>query len=54
VTHLTLYDRIWTEHPVDEARECTCLLYVDRHVVHEVESPQALAGRPDADHATDF
>ena len=47
----TLYDKIWDDHLVHEAPDGTCLLYVDRHLVHEVTSPQAfdglrLAGRP--------
>ena len=47
----TLYDKIWDAHLVDEAEDGTCLLYIDRHLVHEVTSPQAfeglrLAGRP--------
>jgi 3-isopropylmalate/(R)-2-methylmalate dehydratase large subunit len=37
----TLYDKIWRDHLVDEAPDGTCLLYVDRHLVHEVDSPQA-------------
>jgi 3-isopropylmalate/(R)-2-methylmalate dehydratase large subunit len=39
----TLYDKIWRDHLVDEAPDGTCLLYVDRHLVHEVDSPQAFA-----------
>ena len=39
----TLYDKIWRDHVVDEAPDGTCLLYVDRHLVHEVDSPQAFA-----------
>ena len=35
----TLYDKIWRDHLVDEAPDGTCLLYVDRHLVHEVDSP---------------
>jgi 3-isopropylmalate/(R)-2-methylmalate dehydratase large subunit len=47
----TLYDKIWDAHVVDEAEDGTCLLYIDRHLVHEVTSPQAFeglrtAGRP--------
>ena len=47
----TLYDKIWDAHVVHEAEDGTCLLYIDRHLVHEVTSPQAfeglrLAGRP--------
>jgi len=39
--HQTLYDKIWRDHVVDETPDGTCLLYVDRHLVHEVDSPQA-------------
>jgi len=39
----TLYDKIWRDHVVDEAPDGTSLLYVDRHLVHEVDSPQAFA-----------
>ena len=39
--HRTLYDKIWRDHLVDETPDGTCLLYVDRHLVHEVDSPQA-------------
>ena len=37
----TLYDMIWNEHLVNEQPDGICLLYVDRHIVHEVDSPQA-------------
>ena len=37
----TLYDKIWNDHLVDEQPDGTCLLYIDRHLVHEVTSPQA-------------
>lgn len=40
----TLYDKIWDAHVVHEANDGTCLLYVDRHLVHEVTSPQAFEG----------
>ncbi|MBB5223941.1 3-isopropylmalate/(R)-2-methylmalate dehydratase large subunit [Amaricoccus macauensis] len=40
----TLYDKIWDAHLVDEASDGTCLLYIDRHLVHEVTSPQAFEG----------
>ena len=40
----TLYDKIWDDHLVDEADDGTCLLYIDRHLVHEVTSPQAFEG----------
>ena len=47
----TLYDKIWDAHVAHEADDGTCLLYIDRHLVHEVTSPQAfeglrMAGRP--------
>ena len=37
----TLYDKIWDAHLVDEQDDGTCVIYVDRHLVHEVTSPQA-------------
>ena len=40
----TLYDKIWDDHVVDEQEDGTCLLYIDRHLVHEVTSPQAFEG----------
>ena len=40
----TLYDKIWDAHLVDEAPDGTALLYIDRHLVHEVTSPQAFEG----------
>ena len=40
----TLYDKIWDDHLVDEQKDGTCLLYIDRHLVHEVTSPQAFEG----------
>ena len=40
----TLYDKIWDAHVVDEQDDGTCLLYIDRHLVHEVTSPQAFEG----------
>jgi 3-isopropylmalate/(R)-2-methylmalate dehydratase large subunit len=40
----TLYDKIWDSHLVHEAPDGTCLLYVDRHLIHEVTSPQAFEG----------
>src|SRR4029078_11228510 len=40
----TLYDKIWDDHLVDEQPDGTCLLYIDRHLVHEVTSPQAFEG----------
>ena len=53
----TLFDKIWANHLVDTQEDGTCLIYIDRHLVHEVTSPQAFAGlraagrgvrRPDA------
>ena len=53
----TLYDKIWEQHLVDRQEDGTCVLYIDRHLVHEVTSPQAFEGlrnsgrkvrRPDA------
>ncbi len=40
----TLYDKIWDTHVAHEADDGTCLLYIDRHLVHEVTSPQAFEG----------
>jgi len=40
----TLYDKIWDAHVVDQSEDGTCLLYIDRHLVHEVTSPQAFEG----------
>ena len=40
----TLYDKIWDEHLVYQQDDGTSLLYVDRHLVHEVTSPQAFEG----------
>ena len=53
----TLFDKIWDAHVVETLGDGTCLLYIDRHLVHEVTSPQAFEGlrvagravrRPDA------
>ena len=40
----TLYDKLWDEHVVHQQDDGTCLLYIDRHLVHEVTSPQAFEG----------
>ena len=40
----TLYDKIWKDHLVDQQDDGTALLFVDRHLVHEVTSPQAFEG----------
>jgi len=44
----TLFDKIWDGHVVDTQDDGTCLIYIDRHLVHEVTSPQAFAGLRDA------
>jgi 3-isopropylmalate/(R)-2-methylmalate dehydratase large subunit len=53
----TLFDKVWDAHVVEKLEDGTCLLYIDRHLVHEVTSPQAFEGlrltgrrvrRPDA------
>ena len=53
----TLFDKVWHSHVVDRTEDGTCILYIDRHLVHEVTSPQAFEGlrlagrqvrRPDA------
>ena len=40
----TLYEKIWNEHIVHKQDDSTTLLYVDRHLIHEVTSPQAFEG----------
>eukprot|EP01037_Dinobryon_pediforme_P023657 gene23657-25164_t len=40
----TLYDKIWDDHVVDQQPDGNCILYIDRHLVHEVTSPQAFEG----------
>src|SRR5262249_21919711 len=44
----TLFDKIWNDHLVHEEDDGTCLLYVDRHLVDEVDSPQAFAALRDS------
>ena len=53
----TLFDKVWNAHVVERLPDGTCVLYIDRHLVHEVTSPQAFEGlrlagrrvrRPDA------
>jgi 3-isopropylmalate/(R)-2-methylmalate dehydratase large subunit len=44
MTARTLYDKIWDDHVVHQSDDGTCLLYIDRHLVHEVTSPQAFEG----------
>ncbi|WNJ92177.1 3-isopropylmalate dehydratase large subunit [Bosea sp. 685] len=43
-TPRTLYDKIFDDHIIDQQEDGTCLLYIDRHLVHEVTSPQAFEG----------
>jgi 3-isopropylmalate/(R)-2-methylmalate dehydratase large subunit len=40
----TLFDKIWDSHLVERQDDGTCLIYIDRHLVHEVTSPQAFEG----------
>ncbi|HOE43009.1 MAG TPA: 3-isopropylmalate dehydratase large subunit [Rhodoferax sp.] len=40
----TLYDKLWESHLVHEEADGTCLIYIDRHLIHEVTSPQAFEG----------
>ena len=40
----TLFDKIWNQHLVNQQDDGTCLVYIDRHLVHEVTSPQAFEG----------
>ena len=40
----TFYDKVWGDHLIDEQPDGTCLLAIDRHIVHEVTSPQAFEG----------
>ena len=44
----TLFDKIWNSHLVSVQEDGTCLLYIDRHLVHEVTSPQAFEGLKNA------
>jgi 3-isopropylmalate/(R)-2-methylmalate dehydratase large subunit len=44
MTAPTLFDKIWDAHIVDRMQDGTCVLYIDRHLVHEVTSPQAFEG----------
>ena len=46
----TLFDKIWQSHLVDERDDGTCLIYIDRHLIHEVTSPQAFEGLRAAGH----
>ena len=40
----TLYDKLWDAHIVDVTQDGRCLIYIDRHLIHEVTSPQAFNG----------
>ncbi|KAJ3364215.1 3-isopropylmalate dehydratase [Kappamyces sp. JEL0680] len=40
----TLYDKVFASHVIEEMEDGTCLIYIDRHLVHEVTSPQAFEG----------
>ena len=40
----TLLKKIWESHLVDQQEDGTCLLYIDRHIIHEVTSPQPFEG----------
>ena len=44
----TLFDKIWDSHVIHQQDDGTCLIYIDRHLVHEVTSPQACEGLRDA------
>ena len=44
MTAKTLYDKLWDEHVIKSQPDGTTLLYIDRHLVHEVTSPQAFEG----------
>jgi len=44
MTGKTLYDKLWDAHVVRRNDDGTCLIYIDRHLVHEVTSPQAFEG----------
>lgn len=44
MTAQTLYDKLWNSHVVREEEDDAVLLYIDRHLVHEVTSPQAFEG----------
>ncbi len=48
-TPRTLLDKIWESHLVDQQEDGTCLLYIDRHIIHEVTSPQPFEGLSMAD-----
>ena len=41
---MTLYDKLWNNHLVEEWDDGSALIYIDRHLIHEVTSPQAFEG----------
>ena len=45
----TLYDKLWDDHLVKQRDDGSCLIYIDRHILHEVTSPQAFEGLQLAD-----
>ena len=44
MTGKTLYDKLWDEHLVQQRPDGSALIYIDRHIIHEVTSPQAFEG----------
>ena len=44
IKHRTIFQKIWDDHIVDQQGDGTCLIYIDRHLIHEVTSPQAFEG----------
>lgn len=44
MTGKTLYDKLWDDHLVTQRDDGSCLIYIDRHILHEVTSPQAFEG----------
>ena len=40
----TLFDKVWESHVVDKIPDVPCILYIDKHLIHEVTSPQAFTG----------
>src|SRR3546814_137944 len=50
----TLYEKIWDAHVVDRREDGTCLIYIDRHLVHEVTSPQAFEGLRSEEHTSEL
>ena len=44
----TLYDKIWDDHLIDEQEDGACLIYIDRHLIHEITSAQAFGGLEEA------